>query len=150
MVDVLRLDSICIFVCGEKVLDIDCSHLLLRDKLCDKRSNTMHKELAKEHGAHVLQTANKDIVDRYGEALFGVNGGNGDGRSFVSVFSESYSLLLHKVGKSTLLQQGADKSAASLRLNLVKPSKTTQSKKRRAQSTKEPADQLPVLSPSMT
>jgi spore coat polysaccharide biosynthesis protein SpsF (cytidylyltransferase family) len=71
MVHVLSLDSIYIFVCGEKVVDIDCSHLLLRDKLSDKRSNTMHKDLAKEHGANVLQAANKDIVDRYGEAFLG-------------------------------------------------------------------------------
>jgi hypothetical protein len=55
----------------KKVVDIDCSHLLLRDKLYDKRSNTMHKDLAKAHGANVLQTANKAIVDRYGEDFWG-------------------------------------------------------------------------------
>jgi hypothetical protein len=152
MVDVVSLDKLTIFISGDNVAEIECCNLIQRAGLsaCQRSSGAASAatEAAKRHGAQVLERAKRTVSEKYPEhTTFTVAGQvrEDEGQTFAAIFMTAYSLLLHQLGRSKLLRQGADKTVAALHLEANQdagPSKTSKRGPSRGAST---CADLPVM-----
>jgi hypothetical protein len=120
MVDVLGLDSITVFLSGEKLYEINCVHLVDREAFVgtDERAAQSAKTGAKKHGREVLDLALNAMAGSTSPgAQYHVVGHEGcEPRSFEDIFKSAYCYLLHQQGTSDLLRLGPSSAEAALYL----------------------------------
>jgi hypothetical protein len=101
-------------------VDLNCGNLVDREDLGrnDARASQASKSAAKRHGLNVLERALQQLsTESTTVRQYHVVGHEArEPQGFEEIFKSAYSLLLHQLGTSELLKQGASTSEAALYL----------------------------------